>query len=163
MAKFSFNFYGKFLDAILNFQNFYFIFILEMFKKMGRPSRKGTATAITLEDPNGDIMYFSIDNRGKANLLFATPKIKNAYMNQNVPELITPSSSSDNLFGMSHDKLNSSDSVEKPKRNKETKPIFKIEESKFDLFLEKINSRVDIDDFLRENRLSFHMLPPIIA
>ena len=161
MAKFSFNLCGKFLDAILNFQNFYFIFILEMFKKMGRPSRKEKATHILLEIPNGETMIFSIDSHGNAKRLFKESKSCIENNIQNEIKISGHDSYSNLSSGNEFCAQNQSEKIEQSEQS--IKEQQKFDSHKFDLFLEKINARVDITDFLRENNIYFNMLSPIIA
>lgn len=132
-----------------------------MFKKMGRPTRKGTATTITYNDPNGEIFYFTIDNRGKSNFIGRSPIVTIGCVQHHEPESIIPSSSNENLLEIAQEDAIKSNNIEKMTNNinKNTENYDEI--VKFDLFLEKINSHFDLDEVLRENRLSF--LPLISA
>lgn len=128
---------------------------------MGRPSRKGTATTITFNDPDGEMFYFTIDSRGKSNLIGRSPNVNIGYVPINEPGSITPSSSSDNLLGISQCMENSCNKIENMTNAKNEKTEEYDEIVNFEAFLEKINNHFNVDDILRENRLSF--LPPISA
>lgn len=137
-----------------------------MFKKMGRPSRKGIASTIMLEEPNGEVLFFSIDNRGKSTFIGNKEKFNiNANLLHESDETLTmtPSTSSDNLESLSVTKMDNSFDTFNQNKLKKEKTMFHIEADNLNMFLNDLNKNEDANDFLKTNRLSFHMLPPITA
>ena len=124
-------------------------------KKMGRPSRKMVASALTFETPDGETLYFSIDKKGKSKFL-GNNKI---HIQKCIPHNIftTESTANEKIIENSNKKYES--------QINKTSPKFTIQfhDDKFNIFLKQIENRLNVDDFYKDFRLSNHMMLPILA
>ena len=125
-------------------------------KKMGRPSRKTIASTLSFEAPDGETLYFSIDQKGKSNYL-GNQKI--SFLECNAHDLI-PTMSIKNKKKAEH-----SNEKSDSQKNTNKYPKFHIQfnDEKFNLFLEKIENRLNVEDFYKDFKLSNQMILPILA
>lgn len=129
--------------------------------KMGRPSRKTIASVLMFEMPDGNVFYFEIDKKGKSRLIGNNQNqlSTNLYINNdsNKYEL--------SLTNYVSEKLNQQHEISNEEKfyEKELTNSLELEIDKFDLFLEKIDNHLNIDNFIKDYKLSSNMLLPIDA
>lgn len=130
-------------------------------KKMGRPSRKGFASFVMLEEPSGNILFFKIDKNGNSSYAGDHNKLIQQASFQHNPQVEQPQTTT-NPFN--EDQNNIQQNKKSNNKKKLVESNIKMQKhsgniDNLDLFIDKLDKNVCMSDFLTNHRLSNHMLP----
>ena len=128
-------------------------------RKMGRPSRKSIATILSLEESNGNVVFFKIDCKGRSSIIGDKQSLS-------TKSLILPKFSYNSELISTNYSKNADiikDQYIKQEQSNITNQNLCSKKDNFNLFLELIDKRSHMNDFSNNLKLSSNMFPSYLT